>query len=73
MVPTWIDQALKKALSIEPNLRQADTCELIHQLTTASAKQGPRHFVPLISRNPVRFWQITSIVLFLALMTSLLM
>ncbi|WP_445777662.1 protein kinase domain-containing protein [Shewanella sp.] len=73
MVPTWIDQALKKALSIEPNLRQADTCELIHQLTTASAKQGPQHFVPLISRNPVRFWQITSIVLFLALMTSLLM
>ncbi|GGP55905.1 bifunctional protein-serine/threonine kinase/phosphatase [Shewanella saliphila] len=72
MVPTWIDDALKKALNIEPNLRQADTCELIHQLTTASAHQRPQHFVPLISRNPVRFWQVTSIVLFLALMTSLL-
>ncbi|MCT8986131.1 bifunctional protein-serine/threonine kinase/phosphatase [Shewanella phaeophyticola] len=72
MVPTWIDDVLKKALNIEPNLRQADTCELIHQLTTPSAHQRPQHFVPLISRNPVRFWQITSIVLLLALMTSLL-
>ncbi|GGP83536.1 bifunctional protein-serine/threonine kinase/phosphatase [Shewanella ulleungensis] len=72
MVPIWIDQALKKALSIEPNLRQADTCEFIHQLTTASAQQRPKHFVPLINRNPVRFWQATSIVLLLALITSLL-
>ncbi|WP_350431149.1 bifunctional protein-serine/threonine kinase/phosphatase [Shewanella sp. H8] len=72
MVPEWIDQALRKALNIEPNLRQADTCELIHQLTTASINRNTKHFVPLINRNPVRFWQITSIVLFLALMASLL-
>ncbi|WP_254693678.1 bifunctional protein-serine/threonine kinase/phosphatase [Shewanella sp. MEBiC00475] len=72
MVPEWIDLALKKALNIEPNLRQADTCELIHQLTTASLNRNAKHFVPLINRNPVRFWQIISIVLFLALMASLL-
>ena len=73
MVPEWIDLTLKKALNIEPNLRQADTCELIHQLTTASVNQQTKHFVPLINRNPVRFWQITSILLCLALIVSLLM
>lgn len=72
MVPEWMDNALKKALNIDPNLRQADTCELIHQLTTAKANQTVKDFVPLIARNPVRFWQVISIALFLCLVASLL-
>ncbi|WP_351010548.1 bifunctional protein-serine/threonine kinase/phosphatase [Shewanella sp. S1-58-MNA-CIBAN-0166] len=72
MVPEWIDVALKKALNVEPNLRQADTCELIHQLTTAKANHTINDYVPIITRNPVRFWQVISIVLFICLVASLL-
>jgi serine/threonine protein phosphatase PrpC len=72
MVPEWIDIALKKALNIEPNLRQADTCELIYQLTTSKSHKRPTDFAPLITRNPVLFWQVISILLFIALMISLL-
>ncbi len=72
MVPEWIDVALKKALNVEPNLRQADTCELIHQLTTAKANHTVNDYVPIITRNPVRFWQVISIVLFICLVASLL-
>jgi serine/threonine protein phosphatase PrpC len=72
MVPEWIDLALKKALNIEPSLRQGDTCELLHQLTTARVNHTAKDFIPIIARNPVRFWQVISIVLFLCLLVCLI-
>jgi serine/threonine protein phosphatase PrpC len=72
MVPEWMDKVLKQAMSIEPAFRQADSCEFIHQLCTPKQEGGTKVSVPLIDRNPLKFWQVTSIILFISLVISLL-
>jgi len=71
MVPEWMDKVLKQAMSIESTFRQADTCEFIHQLSTPKQEREMKVNVPFIDRNPLKFWQITSIILFLLLVISL--
>lgn len=72
MVPEWMDKVLKKAMSIEPAFRHADTCEFIHQLSTPKLISTTKVSVPLIDRNPLKFWQVTAIILFISLVISLL-
>jgi serine/threonine protein kinase len=71
MVPEWMDSVLKKAMSIEPSFRQADTCEFIHQLHTPQIHKITKARVPFIEKDPLKFWQIVSIMLFLSLLASL--
>ncbi|MGZ9898723.1 protein kinase domain-containing protein [Shewanella gaetbuli] len=71
MVPEWIDAVLKKAMSIEASFRQADSCEFIHQLTTPQPNKVSKTTVPIIDKDPVKFWQVVSIMLFIALVASL--
>ncbi|GAA0784498.1 MULTISPECIES: bifunctional protein-serine/threonine kinase/phosphatase [Pseudomonadati] len=71
MVPEWMDSVLKQAMSIESTFRQADTCEFIHQLSTPKQERAMKVNVPFIDRNPLKFWQVTSIILFLLLVISL--
>ena len=57
MIPEWLDEPIRKALSIDPRHRQADSCEFIYALTRATGPRKPKEFQPLITRNPLRFWQ----------------
>jgi serine/threonine protein phosphatase PrpC len=70
LVPVWIDGAIKKALSISPELRYQDISEFEYDLINPNPqflKEIPQAW---IERNPVRFWQGTSVVL---LVSQLLM
>ncbi|MBR9727187.1 bifunctional protein-serine/threonine kinase/phosphatase [Shewanella intestini] len=67
MLPEWIDVVLKKALSIEPCHRYADTAEFLHALTTVNYPVVEKTFIPLMQRNPLRFWQGLSLLLVICL------
>lgn len=57
MVPVWMDGALKKALSITPDLRYEAFSEFIYDLEHPNPDFLEKSYVPLAQRNPLRFWQ----------------
>ncbi len=57
MVPVWIDGALNKALSINPERRYEDLSEFIHDLNHPNPLYLTTPNLPLIQRNPLAFWQ----------------
>lgn len=62
-VPDWMDAALKKALSPYPAHRYAALSEFVADLTRPGSVYRAGNPVPLVERNPVRFWQGVSGVL----------
>ncbi len=70
-IPLWLDSALKRALSISPELRYHDIAEFVQDLQRPNPVYDKRQYQPLIHRNPLRFWQGVSFVLTLALLWSL--
>ena len=70
-VPLWIDEALKKSVSINPNQRYEELSEFMHDLYHPNEKFLNRTKTPLIERDPVVFWQgitfILSIIIFILL------
>ncbi len=63
MVPVWMDGALKKALQISPELRYEALSEFVWDLAHPNPAFLDKSLVPLVQRNPLRFWQCTSAVL----------
>ncbi|MBO9488833.1 bifunctional protein-serine/threonine kinase/phosphatase [Endozoicomonas sp. G2_1] len=64
-LPVWLDDTLARALAIEPYKRYQELSEFVRDL-----HQPNRHFVasnkpPLMARNPLLFWQLTSLFLLL--------
>lgn len=73
-LPAWLDSTLMRAVAIDPAERFGDAIELLRALeggaAVARVDQRP---VPLIERNPARFWQSVSLLLAIALIASLLL
>jgi serine/threonine protein phosphatase PrpC len=63
LVPTWVDGALKKALSLNSELRYEVLSELIADLKQPNAQFLESGNLPLIQRDPLRFWKGLSAVL----------
>ncbi|GAA6135021.1 bifunctional protein-serine/threonine kinase/phosphatase [Oceaniserpentilla sp. 4NH20-0058] len=57
MIPMWMDQALRVALSPQPELRQDALSEFVFDLQKPNSKYKNKEFIPLSKRNPVQFWQ----------------
>ena len=56
-IPSWVDAALRKAVSIDPAHRYGELSEFLHDLrhpNPALLRQGG---APLLERNPLLFWQ----------------
>lgn len=69
MVPIWIDGALKKATAIMPQLRYNEISEFLYDLNTPNPRfMRSEDFMPLIRRNPLRFWQSLSVILMLIIL-----
>ncbi|WP_411992924.1 protein kinase domain-containing protein [Agarivorans sp. DSG3-1] len=63
-MPDWLDAALEQGCNPKPQLRYQSLSELIHDLQHANPKlKASYEAKPLIERNPVRFWQSTSLLL----------
>lgn len=71
-LPAWLDSTLMRAVAVDPAERFGDAIELLRALEGGAAvariNQRP---VPLIERNPVRFWQLIALLLLIALIGSL--
>jgi len=66
MVPVWIDRALKKATTLEPIARY----DKVSDFTGDLKKPNPdflavEETLPIMQRNPTRFWQSISAILLL--------
>ncbi|MCP5535487.1 MAG: bifunctional protein-serine/threonine kinase/phosphatase [Akkermansiaceae bacterium] len=72
MVPYWMDGALKKALSLRPENRYDTLSEFVHDLEQPNPRFIETRNLPLLERDPVRFWKWTSLVLLVALVVALL-
>jgi len=71
-LPAWLESVLMRVVAIDPADRFGDLVELLRALEGGAAV--PRvvpGFVPLIERDPARFWQIVSVLLGIALLISL--
>lgn len=61
MVPYWMDQALKRALSPQSELRQDVMSEFVFDLQQPNKQYKQPEFIPLSQRNPLKFWQFLSL------------
>ena len=67
-LPRWVDAALRRAVHPDPAQRQEAVSEFIAELrrpNPAYTRDGP---LPLVERNPVRFWQCVAALLACALL-----
>lgn len=72
MIPPWLDGALKKATALNPELRYETLSEFLYDLSTPNpAFLKNSDFIPLIERNPLVFWKVTTLILLLTNLISL--
>lgn len=72
-LPAWLDAILARAIAVAPEERIQDAIELSFELEHGAVRGAPAHALEksFYDRNPVLFWQVTSILLALALLISL--
>jgi serine/threonine protein phosphatase PrpC len=72
-LPAWLDAVLARAVAVDRSQRFGDAMEMAFELENGLAQGGKRVHdrVPLYHRNPVRFWQVVSALLALALLALL--
>ncbi|MFZ5875818.1 MAG: bifunctional protein-serine/threonine kinase/phosphatase [Nitrospirota bacterium] len=72
-LPAWLDAVVAKATAVDKAKRFGDAMEMAFELENGLAQGGTRapDHVPLYHRNPVRFWQVVSALLALALLALL--
>jgi len=70
MVPAWMDEALKKALSINPNQRYNVLSEFVYDLKHPNPRfiGSAKTTTPLIQRNPLLFWKSLGAIQFLIIL-----
>ncbi|MFT6468633.1 MAG: serine/threonine protein phosphatase PrpC/tRNA A-37 threonylcarbamoyl transferase component Bud32 [Oleispira sp.] len=66
-IPSWVDDAIRKAVSPLPERRQQDVFEYLHDLRKPNKAFVKKTKPPLIERDPVAFWQGTSFALVLVI------
>ncbi|MDB5828577.1 MAG: protein kinase [Variovorax sp.] len=59
----WVDAVLQKALHPNPAKRQQAVSEFAHDLRAPGREFIHLRTLPLIERNPVRFWQYSAVLL----------
>jgi serine/threonine protein kinase len=71
-LPLWLDVTLQQATQANPDLRSQAFSEFYANLSKPSIEAIDEYkSLPLIQRNPIKFWQGISLVLFVCLMLSL--
>lgn len=63
-IPYWVDCAIQKASHLNPQKRYLEASEFIHDLNHPNPTFIPLHQRPLLTQNPLLFWQCSSAILF---------
>lgn len=73
-IPSWLDDAILTAVQPERDSRFDDAIGLLRRLEGGGAlARAPARHVPLMERDPVRFWQCVSAALAAGLLLALLL
>ncbi len=72
-LPQWIDGTLEKAVHPNPTKRYDSFSEFLFDLRHPNANYLSTSSTPLIERNPLLFWKVTTVVLALAVIVLLAM
>ena len=62
-IPYWVDRAIQKSVSINPDQRYSILSEFVHALNNPDSNVISQEHVPLIRSNPVRVWQVVALLL----------
>jgi hypothetical protein len=62
-IPIWVDEALRKALHVDPNERYEELSEFLYDLRHPNREFLKKSRPPLIERHPVVIWKSISFVL----------
>ncbi|TXG88296.1 MAG: bifunctional protein-serine/threonine kinase/phosphatase [Rhodocyclaceae bacterium] len=65
-IPAWVDDAIQKAVAVDPLERYEEISEFVYDLHHPNQAFLSRTRPPLIERHPVMFWKTVSFVLLLA-------
>ncbi|MEE9421730.1 MAG: bifunctional protein-serine/threonine kinase/phosphatase, partial [Gammaproteobacteria bacterium] len=72
-IPNWIDGALRKAVSINPDRRHTLLSEFIYELSHPNPQYSKQGRQPLLERNPIAFWRGLALLFFLTTVAALIM
>lgn len=61
--PSWMDEAIRKAVQLDPNKRYESLSEFVYDLRHPNKVFQNKTKPPLMERNPVVFWQVISTIL----------
>ncbi len=70
-IPAWVDEAIRKAVHVDPLKRYAELSEFVYDLHHPSREFLNKTRPPLIKRNPLAFWKTVSLALAAALAIAL--
>lgn len=72
-LPAWLERCLMRAIALDPRDRHADSIEFGFELEHGASRAVPLAIErpSLHERNPVRFWQVVSAALLIALLVAL--
>ncbi len=70
-LPIWVDEAIKKACEIDPSKRYSELSEFIYDLFNPNQNFLKKTKPALIQRNPLIFWQSTTVILFILVLILL--
>ena len=62
-IPVWVDEAVKKAVALNPNERYEELSEFLYDLRHPNEEFLKKKKPPLVEKNSVVFWQGVSFVL----------
>jgi serine/threonine protein kinase/serine/threonine protein phosphatase PrpC len=70
-IPAWVDDAIRKAVAVDPLERYEELSEFVYDLHHPNQSFLNKTRPPLIDRYPVMFWKVVSFLLLIALITVL--
>jgi serine/threonine protein phosphatase PrpC len=70
-IPAWIDEAIQKAVNMQPEKRYEEVSEFVFDLRHPNKAFLRKSRPPLIERNPVVFWKSVSLILLVLLVAAL--
>lgn len=59
-IPNWMDAAIKRAVNPSPENRYPQISEFIHDLFHPNSDYLTQKPLPILQRNPLRFWQFST-------------
>lgn len=62
-LPDWVNDAIKKAVHVDPLKRYSEVSEFVFDLNRPNMAYLKRAKLPLLERNPLAFWQSVSAIL----------